>query len=291
MSRPPATTLAAVIGALVLAACGTASSSPTADGSVAATLSPSAAPSSSAPSPSSSPAAPSGLPPDSLAVVVTDNLVVRSLPEISDRSTIDPIYLQEGHYLFVLEGPVGGNGYDWYRVAPFQPCCTDFVEPAPLLGWVAAGSKDGEAWIRATNEGCAFVNPEANPYWQPDLVALSCLGDREIVFEGTLDGCAGVVPGNIEPAWLAEGYCGLLPEGFEPGEIGPSFLPFHVLPDGPVLPGPDASIRVIGHLDDPAAATCRAVRQTDEEPIPPEIVVLRCRGAFVVTEITLLGQG
>ncbi|HEX6474393.1 MAG TPA: hypothetical protein VF114_04810, partial [Candidatus Limnocylindria bacterium] len=47
-----------------------------------------------------------GLPPDSLAEVVTNDLVVRSLPEISDRSTIDPDYLQKGHLLFVLEGPV-----------------------------------------------------------------------------------------------------------------------------------------------------------------------------------------
>jgi hypothetical protein len=45
-----------------------------------------------------------------------------------------------------------------------------------------------------------------------------------------------------------------------------------------------ARVRVIGHLDDPAADTC-----TDPaNPTDPELVKLRCRLRFVVTEITEL---
>ena len=276
--------------ALSITACGAGINSPSTGEPEslvpAASLAPGLSPTPSLASPSSSIPG-GGIGPDSLARVVTNDLVVRSLPEISDRSTIDPILLQVGQLLFVLQGPVLGNGYDWYRVAPFSPCCPDVVEPTPLLGWVAAGGRDGEPWIQATTEECAFVNPVGNPDWQPDLLALACLGDREIVFQGTLNWCASNASGDVEPLWLAENYCGLLPDGFEQPELGPQFLPFHVGPDGPALPDQDASIRIAGHLDDPAAATCRAVRQTEERPIPPEVVVLRCRAAFVVTEITL----
>jgi hypothetical protein len=71
----------------------------------------------SSPNPKGSPsptAAPSGIPGvevDGLAEVVTNDLVVRSTPEISDDSIIDPLTLFEGIPLFVLDGPVTANGY------------------------------------------------------------------------------------------------------------------------------------------------------------------------------------
>jgi hypothetical protein len=124
--------------------------------------------------------------PDALAEVVTDNLVVRSLPEISNRSSIDPIQLQVGQLLFVLEGPLHADGYAWYRVAPFQPCCTDTVEELPLLGWVAAGGKDAEPLIEVASDECRDLADSF--YHMLDFRGLACLGDRELVFEGIVTG-------------------------------------------------------------------------------------------------------
>jgi hypothetical protein len=50
---------------------------------------------------------------------------------------------------------------------------------------------------------------------------------------------------------------------------------------------PGTQLQVEGHFDDPAAETCV------DEPAPPgledmpEIVVLRCRGEFVATQVTI----
>jgi hypothetical protein len=283
-------TAASAIVAVSLAGCGTGIGSPSAtveEGTLATpTLGPSPTLTEVSPSPSGNSMPRTELGPDAVARVVTNDLVARSLPEISDRSTIDPIRLQDGQYLYVLEGPVRADGYTWYRAVPFQRCCTDIAESMPLLGWVAAGGKDGEAWIALAADECGDL--AGNFYAMLDLLGLACLGNREMVFEGIVTGCSGIVKGNIEPVWLAEHNCGLQPEGFVPGELGPANLPFHVR-DGLALPGErDAPIRIVGHMDDPAAATCRVVREVSAEPEPPEIVVLNCRRAFVATEIARL---
>ena len=77
---------------------------------------------------------------DGIAQVVTDNLVVRSLPQISDSSEIHPVRLFEPKLLFVLDGPVAADGYDWYLVAPFEEFVSDVATDEPRIGWVAAQS-------------------------------------------------------------------------------------------------------------------------------------------------------
>ena len=46
-------------------------------------------------------------------------------------------------------------------------------------------------------------------------------------------------------------------------------------------------VRITGHHDDPAAADCKLVMYDQGVPTPltPEQAILRCRSAFVVTEI------
>jgi hypothetical protein len=278
-----------VLAAVLLAACGSSqgSTEPPAEPTVepTPTVVPTVVPETPSPSPSDT-WQPVGLGPDGFAMVVTNDLVVRSLPEISDRSTIDPDYLQNGQLLFVLDGPVAADGYAWYRVAPFSGG-SDVVYPAPLLGWVAASGKDGEPWIASATEWCS--RPEGNPYWRVDYGALACVGGRDVVIEGTLAGCSDIVRANVEPVWLAHGGCAVLPDGWEQGELGNPYPTFHVPPNGPDLPRPDANarIRIVGHLDDPAARGCRVAESSEDDP-PPEIVVLNCRAALVVTEITPL---
>ena len=58
------------------------------------------------------------IPPDTYALVVTDDLRVRSKPGVSDDSKkLEPL-LQQPVRLVVLDGPVQASGYDWYLVQP-----------------------------------------------------------------------------------------------------------------------------------------------------------------------------
>jgi hypothetical protein len=76
------------------------------------------------------------------AEVVTDDLVVRSLPFVGADSQIFG-ELGPGTAVHVTDGPAVGSGYEWYRVEPAGE--TDF-EP----GWVAAASKEtpAETWLQ-----------------------------------------------------------------------------------------------------------------------------------------------
>ncbi len=84
-----------------------------------------------------------------VAVTVSDNLVVRSQPRVSDDSTMYKPWLPVGTALTVLDGPVRASGYTWYKVAPVSFAGLS----GPGYGWVAMAGKDGEAWIAlATTE-------------------------------------------------------------------------------------------------------------------------------------------
>jgi hypothetical protein len=61
---------------------------------------------------------PAAIRPDSFVMVVTDDLRVRTKPEVSDASVrLEPL-LWKGALLFVIDGPVEGSGYWWYLVQP-----------------------------------------------------------------------------------------------------------------------------------------------------------------------------
>ena len=99
-----------------------------------------AAPSTATPAPSGGPADPFL---DAVVVTVSDELVVRSEPRVSDDSIMYKPWLPLGTELYVLGGPVSGSGYTWYKVAPVS-----FGElEGPGYGWVAMAGKDGEPWI------------------------------------------------------------------------------------------------------------------------------------------------
>lgn len=247
--------------------------------------------------PSATSRVPADLAADHVAEVVTNDLVVRSLPEISDRSVIDPVHLGDGQLLFVVDGPRRADGYDWYEVVPFQLCrsCSDTPTATPAaIGWVAASSKEGEQWIAASDEPC--INPEDSAHWRPGLLALACLGNRPLVVEGTLVGCAGIALGAIRPTWLAESGCKLHPVGYDPtdsGAIAPNPLVFHIPPNGPEMPAADSRLRLTGHLDNAAAQECVASPVYGSPTQPPEVeypelAVLNCRASFVVTHVERL---
>jgi len=159
---------ASLLLGVVLAACGSTPASPTPAGSfppapspspvvasgpaVAPSASPTGAPvvsptaptSTTAPSPASDPFV--GM----IVVTVSDDLVVRSEPRVGNDSIMYVPWLPLGTELTVLDGPVSGSGYAWYKVAPVSFAGLT----GPGYGWVATAGRDGEAWI-ALAEGPA----------------------------------------------------------------------------------------------------------------------------------------
>ncbi len=104
-----------------------------------------------------------------VVVTVSDELVVRSEPRVSDDSIMYKPWLPLGTELYVLGGPVSGSGYTWYKVAPVS-----FGElEGPGYGWVAMAGKDGEPWIALAKGPTAGAEPSAVPAATP-LTAASC---------------------------------------------------------------------------------------------------------------------
>jgi hypothetical protein len=223
---------------------------------------------------------------DGIAEVVTDDLVVRSLPEISAQSIIAPIPLSKGKLLFVLDGPVVKSGFEWYRVAPFDEFLSDTASEPLKPGWVAAG-RSGEVWIAPWTGRCPEPTLDDIRGRSPYL-ALACFGNDELALQGILGDCGDFVPGIVEPMWLANHYCWLL--SFDRA-AGP-FDGWIVHQEGAILNELDkvakgVALRVLGHFDDPAAQTCiEFTPLPGVPPTPPELVVLYCRIQFAATDIT-----
>jgi hypothetical protein len=289
-----------------LPAGGTSSSSDGSPSPAASIPSPSVVPASPSPATQSAPPeetpAPSAtqvagsLQPDTVAVTVTDNLRVRSSPEVSDESVKFEPLLAEGTELFVLSGPVPGSGYDWYEVAPLS--ARGFERQT---GWVAAAGKDGEVWVAPGVATCPAIPPDF-----ASLAALSigqrlaCFGGVPITLRARLVPCGGGyedVPGIVtwqcdvdyavfDPAWF--GYPQpvplLLADPADPGPIG-EFEDWHVLHLDPAATFPSplpvgSVVTVTGAFDHPAARGCQ-VSGVDQPWGPTDA----CRLAFAVTAI------
>ena len=220
-----------------------------------------------------------------IAEVVTTDLVVRSLPGTGPESQIYSPSLSAPTLLYVIDGPVAADGYDWYRVVPFEGFYTDVPGPSPGMGWVAAAGKDGEAWIGPWTGSCPEPTADGLMY-RPGLLALACFGDQELTLDGTFGECYD--GSSLEtPSWLSR-FCVLVPFDYV-GELLPGFV-FYRTP-GTMEPSAGQTVRVTGHYDHPAALTCEEQPQEGDEPRPPEVVVLGCRALFVGTEITEAGNG
>lgn len=104
-----------------------------------------------------------------IAAMVTDGrLVIRTLPQATADSAIFKTRLHPGQRVLLLEGPVEGSGYPWFR-----------VRVGALEGWVAAASRDGEPWLAPVRNGViAFVRED------PDSLAAA-------IYTRTPDAAAG----------------------------------------------------------------------------------------------------
>lgn len=297
---------------LALAFCSACAGTQTATDDTAATPSVSAsATTAETPSPtepaadetaSPSPEQPDALGPDSVASVVTTDLVVRSRPEISDESEILSPSLSSPTLLYVVDGPVTASGYDWYQVHPFGMHYLDFMTGAPPFGWVAAASREGEPWIAAATPECPSTDVDTvrvdTIRAMTNIALLACFGGTEdLTLEGEFGGCFVADPAAIEPGWLYQTGCSLVPPGYQLGQVlpDPGGLPMRFAADVPIpfdLEG--ELVRVAGRFDDPIARTCEPVAIDGEEfggvtqSIEPAQAVLLCRAQFVVTQVDLL---
>ena len=283
-------------GLMVLAglACAVTSCAASPAASTTPRASPSASHEPNASDPAASPLAtmspePAGTPPittDSVAAVVTNDLVVRTKPGTEVDSEILRPYLNAPQLLYVIGGPVTANGYEWYLVAPLFPDYLPHGEDPPS-GWVAAGGKDGEAWIATSQLHCP--QPNLHRIMQlSELARLACFGDRELTLQGTSSGCFVADPVTVEPQWLSSSGCNLKPDGYDPQSV-PAPGPLLMRSAG-WFPGWDygegGRFTITGRFDDPVATSCRSTPGNEfAEPPAPESVVLQCRTQFVVTGI------
>lgn len=259
--------------------------------SVPATVSPANASPTAIPSTSAAPPAGSVvLAKDSVAKDITDDLLVRSAAGTgADSKKLEPL-LPKGTLLYVVDGPVEANGYQWYRVEPF-----DHDVPS---GWVAAASRDGERWLEPGTASCPPLPIEfadiARLASFERLVGLACFGDHPLTFTARIlepEATCGVSAGwTIKPAWLDQ--CvrhDVLTDlsGDQLVDQMDAVLAPNVSSKGLVYgiePKTWLKVKVTGQFDHPAARTCRARRQ-DTDPPPPAEVVMICRETFVITSI------
>jgi hypothetical protein len=243
--------------------------------------SPAATPGGSTPAPRE---LPRGLERDAIAEVVVDGGVrVRSRPSVDAESIKYEPLLRRGDAVFIVDGPVRADGYDWYMVQSL-PGGTELDVDGGPFGWVAAASRDGEAWVEdRAQTPCPKLPDEGRDVVGalPEEVLVHCFGGTEIAFDVEANvHCEG--PNAFDPAWLAVG-CGAI-AGDSCGTCG---IPIAGAPSaGIVLPREElATWSMRGHFDDPAAASCQMNATAGLGDPSPELVVHRCRTIFVVTSL------
>ena len=210
--------------------------------------------------------------------VVTTDLVMRSAPGTGPDSVIYTRSLSAPMLLYLLDGPVAADGYEWFRVVRFEEYFTDIGLPGPNTGWVAGGGQDGEPWIAPWKGVCPEPNASELLTRSP-IVALACFGDLELTLEGTVGDCSDAGVG----APVFQRSCLLVPFGYQ-AQLPPGFGFYLATSISPV--GRGEPVRVTGQHDHPAAPTCDDDITHLLDQTSPEAVLLSCRGAFVATEIS-----
>jgi hypothetical protein len=219
----------------------------------------------------------------------------QSLPPIQalyqrpdDRVDVGQIVYEApaGTRLTVVHGPVEHEGIDWYVVD-----WSHGTEYPSVLGWIPATS-GGRPLLEIVDPRCpadAGVTVSQLLRVIPSE-RVACFGGREIALEvvlATVPPLEAGAPIDGTPDWLAPDTSWRLwgpagPEGVE------GSLPIAAHPS---LPGgataSEGIVRVRGHFDDAAAATCERRFPAGWVSIPelPATQVMRCRQLFVVTAI------
>ncbi len=230
---------------------------------------------------------------DTIGLVVVTDLVVRSAPGVGESSEILEIGLTDGDLVYVIDGPVAADGYEWLLVSDLAPA---FASAAS--GWVAQASREGEEWVRSVPPECPTEVSMAALAPVPPPLLMKCFGGQELTLDGAIGFCAHGDPIIAEPEWLTNYFCAFELPG-KPDEVKdwsawPSLV-VH-LPDGLDVPGSGEelqAVRITGRFDSPAAQTCQF---TDEAEVTfPDLRELdeyflrfNCRVGFVVDSASLI---
>lgn len=246
---------------------------------------------------------------DDLAEVLVDDLRLRAAPGLNaDSLGVMPA----GEPVYVVDGPIAADGYEWYQLAsvrePYRGDCGDPAPPPSLecmnwFGWAAAVTPIGDRWLMPLDSPCP-AERDTDAYLRLAPAArLACAGSEEwrlTAYMAPLEGGRGCLRAYLtKPAWL-DPCAASFPQPEESQVDSSTDLVAFVHPDlGQCqmgLPSPECPfdalkgswVELVGHLDDPAAATCQSTTGIAEPPFPPpdaDWVVFLCRIEFVVTEL------
>lgn len=239
--------------------------------------------------------------PDAFAHVVASSVNVRTEPGLdaprvgipmADAEPL-PAVLGTGtgsEHVYILEGPVEADGFEWFRVAPIEYEGYGTIGPL-FIGWMASG--DGvDPWLVVENpcpEGPMTLADLTYTATTTDWATrLGCFRGQELTVSGWFPELPAdfetVEPCPTEPAFLA---CNYSVSDIRPIEMSfydernANRLDFMVHPEyGVVLPSRGQWIEITGHWDDPASALC---------PTENDLGTLACRIQFVVTSVRALG--
>jgi hypothetical protein len=236
-------------------------------------------------------------PADTLAEVVSPRLRVRSEPRVAaDSIKYEPL-LDVGDRLFILDGPVVANDYEWYQVVAWRP---DNLYATWPTGWVARGDHDGSPWVRARPSACprGTVTTDVVAGMHPQE-RVACFGNRPLRLRAFVRGGGDATPCIPEPrtacidgpAWLTgdERWRAEVDTNVDTPSIGGP--PLAIDPSGSV---PSSALRASamldleGAFDHPAARECRpGAAGAGAEPMSLAAAQLACRARFVVTSVAL----
>ena len=233
------------------------------------------------------------LPVDSLAQVVSGRLRIRSEPRVADDSIKYEPLLGVGVRLFVLDGPVVANEYEWYQITAWHPQDPSASWP---VGWVSRGDHDGTPWIRPITDACPTGEVTAAVVaGMPAPERVACFGNETLRFRAFISGPGQVTacvadPGCVDgPTWLA-GHAGWFAAADAsldtPSTGGP---PIAIDPAGAVAERsvPTGTMaEVVGAFGHPLARDCRVRGPgTADGRMTDAAARLHCRARFVVTAI------
>jgi hypothetical protein len=225
------------------------------------------------------------------ATVQVENLRVRIYVGL-DADII--VQLGPGSELLLRMGPISVDGFDWYSVN-YQPLYDEpQLDQGGGYGWVAAGpAGEPPTFIAIGPARCQQVPvTTALIASMTELAASECLGDVSYELHAVVQTCyeGPYGPYTYEPAYFGFS-CYYI---FELGTT--AWLPIHFPPT--VVP-PDTLargdvVRVVGHVNDAAAADCQVSTSEAIEPasiaIEQQVFSLMCRSAFVLSELEVTGH-
>lgn len=143
---------------------------------------------------------------------LVDRLRVRSRPWVGEDSARYEPLLSQRYVLEVLEGPVEGSGYWWYRVrlASWEDLrLRDGGRKGIRSGWIAVADHDGTAWVGPVDVDPGPPRTPVRRGWpvaRRDVISLSA-SPPSIGVEGTLAievSVGGLHPGTVV-SLVAEG--------------------------------------------------------------------------------------